>query len=152
MYFLLHAFRYDKGEGAQRHYKSKAHFFNTKNKYRCYFCNAYVQDTKGHLESRHRDMTFQCQLNGCNHPRFTQVFYRWPFSQKVLMHLSFPQTHEPFIFLNLKFWIFGSFKAVLASQLWPSSPYKPLSCQIWRHPQFLSKFQSSKFKHSSSGK
>ena len=74
------------------------------------------------------------------------------FSQKVLMHLSFPQTHEPFVYLNLKIWIFGSYKAVLANQLWPSCPYKPLNCQIWRHPQFLSKFQSPKFKLSVSGK
>jgi len=79
--------RYDKGEGAQRHYKSKAHFFNTKNKYRCYFCNAYVQDTKGHLESRHRDMTFQCQLNGCNHPRFTQA-------AKVIDHVRCNHSRE----------------------------------------------------------
>lgn len=32
-----------------------------------------MQDTKGHLESRHRDMTFQCLLGGCNKPRFTQA-------------------------------------------------------------------------------
>ena len=25
--------------------------------------------------------------------------------QKVLMHLSFPQTYKPFIFLSLKIWI-----------------------------------------------
>ena len=56
------------------------------------------------------------------------------FSQKVLMHLSFPQNHKPFIFLNLKIWIFGSFKAVGASQTWPSCPYKPLRCEIWKHP------------------
>ena len=27
------------------------------------------------------------------------------FFQKVLMHLSYPQTYKPFIFLNLKIWI-----------------------------------------------
>ena len=27
------------------------------------------------------------------------------FFQKVLMHFSFPQTYEPFIFLSLKIWI-----------------------------------------------
>ena len=66
-------FRYENGPRAQDHFKSKRHFLAVKNKYRCYFCNAYVQDTKGHLESRHRDMTFQCQLNGCANPRFTQA-------------------------------------------------------------------------------
>ena len=30
----------------------------------------------------------------------------------------------------------------LPYQAWPSSPYKPLSCQTLRQPQFLSKFQS----------
>ena len=39
------------------------------------------------------------------------------------------QTHEPFIFLNLKIWIYGSFTAVLAIQPWPFCPYKPLSWQ-----------------------
>ena len=29
----------------------------------------------------------------------------WLFFQKVLMHLLFPQTYEPFLFLNLTFWI-----------------------------------------------
>ena len=42
--------------------------------------------------------------------------------------------------------------AALASQLWPFCLYKPLRCQIWRHPQFLSKLQSPKFKFSCSGK
>ena len=44
------------------------------------------------------------------------------------------------------------FKAALASQRWPSCPYKPLSFQTLRHPQFLSNFQSPKFKFSVSGK
>ena len=44
------------------------------------------------------------------------------FFQKVLLHLSFPQTHELFTFLNLKIWIFGTFKAVIASQPWSSCP------------------------------
>ena len=30
--------------------------------------------------------------------------------------MAFYQTHEPFIFLNLKIWIFGSFKTVLGNQ------------------------------------
>ena len=29
------------------------------------------------------------------------------FSQNILMHLSFSQTYEPFIFLNMKIWILG---------------------------------------------
>ena len=37
-----------------------------------------------------------------------------------LKHIS-----KPFIFLNLKVWIFARFKALLASQPWPSCPYKP---------------------------
>ena len=44
------------------------------------------------------------------------------------------------------------FKAALASQRWPSCPYKPLSIQTLRHLQFLSNVQSSKFKLSVSGK
>ena len=44
------------------------------------------------------------------------------------------------------------FKAALASQRRPSCPYKPLSFQTLRHPQFLSNFQSPKFKFSVSGK
>ena len=32
-------------------------------------------------------------------------FTKGGFFQKVLMHLSFPQTYEPFIFLSLKIWI-----------------------------------------------
>ena len=40
---------------------------------------------KGHLESRHRDMTFQCKLDGCNRPRFTQ-------SSKVIDHI---RTNHP---------------------------------------------------------
>ena len=35
------------------------------------------------------------------------------FFQKVLIHLSFPQKHESFIFLNLRFWIFVISKAAL---------------------------------------
>ena len=68
------------------------------------------------------------------------------FFQKVLMALSFPQTNEPFIFLNLKIWILEVFKAALTSQA-RSSCY-----QTWRNPHFLGKFQSRKFKFSSSGK
>ena len=44
------------------------------------------------------------------------------------------------------------FKAALASQRWPSCPYKALSFQTLRHHQFLSNFQSPKFKLSDSGK
>ena len=45
------------------------------------------------------------------------------------------------------------FKAVLvASKMWPPCPYKPLSFQTLRYPQFLSNFQSPKFKFSVSGK
>ena len=36
--------------------------------------------------------------------------------------------------------------------MWPSCPYKPLSFQTLRYPQFLSNFQSPKFKFSVSGK
>ena len=43
------------------------------------------------------------------------------------------------------------FKSALASQGWPCSN-KPLSIQTLRHPQFLSNFQSPKFKLSVSGK
>ena len=39
------------------------------------------------------------------------------------------------------------FKAAIASQRQPSCPYKPLSFQTLRHPQFLSNFQSQKFKY-----
>jgi hypothetical protein len=35
------------------------------------------------------------------HKAFKMVFMV-AFSQKALMHLSFPQTHEPFILLTLK--------------------------------------------------
>jgi len=77
--------RYEKGEAAQDHFSSKRHFHNTRNKIRCCFCNAYVQDMKGHLETMHRDMTFQCLLNGCNHPRFTQAV-------KVIDHV---RCHHP---------------------------------------------------------
>ena len=66
-------FRYENGEKAQYHFKSSRHMYNVKDKYRCYFCNSYVQDTKGHLESQHRDMTFKCLLRGCAQPRFTQA-------------------------------------------------------------------------------
>ena len=44
------------------------------------------------------------------------------------------------------------FKAALVSQRRPSCPYKALSFQTLRHPQFLSNFQSPKFKFSVSGK
>ena len=44
------------------------------------------------------------------------------------------------------------FKAVLvASQMWPPCPYKPLSFQTLRYPQFLSNFHWPKFKFSVSG-
>ena len=43
-------------------------------------------------------------------------------------------------------------KADLASQRRPDCPYKALSFQTLRHPQFLSNVQSSKFKFSVSGK
>ena len=36
--------------------------------------------------------------------------------------------------------------------MWPSCPYKPLCFQNLRYPQFLSNFQSPKFKFSISGK
>ena len=68
------------------------------------------------------------------------------------MHFSYPQTYEPFTFLNLKIWILVIFKFALASQVWPSCPYKPLRCQTVRYSQFLSKFQSPKFEFSGSGK
>ena len=42
--------------------------------------------------------------------------------------------------------------AALANQMQPSCPYKPLSFQTSRHTQFLSNFQSPKFKFSVSGK
>ena len=41
--------RYENGEKAQYHFKSRNHMYNVKDKYRCYFCNSYVQDTKGKL-------------------------------------------------------------------------------------------------------
>jgi hypothetical protein len=44
------------------------------------------------------------------------------------------------------------FKIALASQRSPSCPYKPLSFQTLRHPQFLSNFQPPKFKFLVSGK
>ena len=44
------------------------------------------------------------------------------------------------------------FKAVLASQMWPSCPYKPLNFQTLRYSQFLGNFQSPKFKFSVSVK
>ena len=44
------------------------------------------------------------------------------------------------------------FKVALVSQRRPSCPYKPLSFQTLRHSQFLSNFQSPKFKFSVSGK
>ena len=44
------------------------------------------------------------------------------------------------------------FKAALTSQSRPACPYKALSFQTLRHPQFLSNFQSPKFKFSVSGK
>ena len=37
-------------------------------------------------------------------------------------------------------------KAAQACQMWPSSPYKPLSFQTLMHSQFLCNFQSPKFK------
>ena len=40
------------------------------------------------------------------------------------MHLSCPQKYEPFIFLNLKIWIFVIFKTALANQ--PSPAFLPL--------------------------
>ena len=47
------------------------------------------------------------------------VWMSWTtyFSQKLLMHLSYHQTHEPFIFLSLKIRIFMIFKAALTSLL-----------------------------------
>ena len=54
--------------------------------------------------------------------------------------------------LKLKIWILVIFKAALASQRQPSCPYKALSFQTLRHPQFLSNFHSLKFKFSVSGK
>lgn len=77
--------RYESGDRAQAHFKSQRHYYAVKNKLRCSFCNAYVTDMKGHLESRHRDMTFQCKLDGCNRPRFTQ-------SSKVIDHI---RTNHP---------------------------------------------------------
>lgn len=79
--------RYENGERAQEHFKSRRHFMNVKSKYRCYFCNIYVQDTKHHLETRHRDMTFQCLLRGCNRPRFTQA-------DKVIDHVRCNHPNE----------------------------------------------------------
>ena len=81
--------RYENGEKAQEHFKSRRHTEMVKHKYRCYFCNSYVQDTKGHLESQHRDMTFKCLLRGCAQPRFTQA-------NKVIDHVrcNHPQDYR----------------------------------------------------------
>ena len=57
-----------------------------------------------------------------------------------------------FFFPETKIWILMIFKDVLASKRRSSCPYKPLSFQILRHPQFLSNFQSPKFKFFVSGK
>ena len=67
------------------------------------------------------------------------------FFQEKLMHLSYHQTDEPFIFLNLRIWVLGIFNAALASQTLIFCPYMPLSCQTLKHPQFLSKFHSPKW-------
>ena len=66
------------------------------------------------------------------------------FSQNILMHLSFSQTYEPFIFLNMKIWILGICQ--------PTMTFFSFTSQILRHSQFLSKFQAPKFKFLSSGK
>jgi hypothetical protein len=47
---------------------------------------------------------------------------------------------------------FGDLNAALASQSRTACPYKALSFQFLRHPQYLSNFQLPKFKFSVSGK
>ena len=47
IYIKKYFSRYENGEKAQYHFKSRNHMYNVKDKYRCYFCNSYVQDTKG---------------------------------------------------------------------------------------------------------
>ena len=59
-----------------------------------------------------------------------------------------PKRCEHFSFRKLKILILVIFKAALASP-WPYCPCKPLSFKTLRHPQFLSNFQSPKFKCSS---
>ena len=74
------------------------------------------------------------------------------FFQKVPGFLSGLQRHLHFSSLKLNIWILVIFKAAIASQRQPSCPYKALSFQTLRHPQFLSNFQSPQFKFSVSGK
>ena len=74
----------------------------------------------------------------CTSRRTDEQLVKVAFFQEELMHLSFPQT--PFVFLNLKIWIFLIFKAVLTSQTRPSCSQKHLSCQTWGHPQYINKF------------
>ena len=62
-----------------------------------------------------------------------QIQIKVSFCQKVLMFLSYLQKDEHFTFLNLKI-------------------CKALSFQTYRHPQFLSNFQTPKFKFSVSWK
>ena len=59
------------------------------------------------------------------------------------MHLSFPQTHEHFIFLKFRIWIFGSFLAVVVSQPWPSCP-KRYDVKEWGIRIFYSVHQEFK--------
>ena len=63
---------------------------------------------------------------------------------KVLQKLKLSKTGRIVI------WIFMIFTAALACQMYPSSPYKPLSFQTLRHLQFAGNFHSPKFKFSSS--
>ena len=66
------------------------------------------------------------------------------FCQKVQMFLSEIQTDKHFPSLRLKIWILVIFKAALTSQRQPSCPYKPLSFQTLRNPQFSKEFSVTK--------
>ncbi len=78
---------YDSGKHAQAHFKSHRHYNSVRDKFRCYFCNIYIKQTKEHLESRHRDLTFQCWCKGCPKPRFTEA-------RKVLDHIKCNHPNE----------------------------------------------------------
>ena len=109
-----------------------------------------------------RSQCFSPAMNGLN-PENVKELKSWvpfwiyqlkvAFIQKVLMHLSFPQTDEPYYFPELEFWIWEF--EIFQKRAWCSSqgsnskmehylnPSEPLLALIWHD---LSPLKSHNFK------
>ena len=85
------------------------------------FCEISTVDLTGTTQDKSTVEISQNFVAISKYMNFTKVS-KGSFFQKVLMHLSFPQTHEPFILLNLKILIFVIFKASLTTLARSSCP------------------------------